>query len=246
MATQQYTRNRNFRSLTPEQLLQNAYLTIGKEKAEELGFMRTGGTDRNMFFNLDHLKTVEWKTGNVLIKVYKTAVNSSQFEVEGVTQMRHYGGILGVAHVNSRGHGTLSSMIPCIVIADRKSDSQQKLAVNESFADLVGKLKGVEAAEINPASIHLYGSADFDNGTCRVIAVIEASGLFGKCKGRSFHWSVMEHPAESSEAPEGNTEETPRSRRTNRSRSKSVETPSTPADDQPGANADMAGVMADA
>ena len=228
------------RGISPEQLLSNAYQTIGKDLAEELGLHCTGskreGRNEVLTFDMRHDKHLERTVGNIMVKVFHPALNSSKFEdVEGNAQVRHYGGLTGSAGVNMDGQGTLQSMFPCIVIPDRKSNYMQRNAVNGSFASLIGKLEGVEAAEVNPASINIYESTTLVNGlpTFR-IAVIEASGLFGECNDTGFYWSVMQYPL--SDFVSKKEEDAPKTSRTRRPRAK---TPQTPADDQHGDSADV-------
>ena len=243
MATRESYRNNYSRNFTPEQLLANAYLTIGKERAESLGLHLTNGQGRNMNFDLRHWKRLEPTVGNIMVAVNDLATNSSKFDVEGETHMRHYGGLIGAAGVNMDGQGTLRSTIPCIVIAARKQQNpKQRVAVYESFASLVGgKLKGVTHVEVNPASVEIFESKVLENGVpvCR-IAVIQANGLFGEAKSKPFYWSVMQYPQSNFEDPKEESEEsTPRTRRTSRSRSRAATPTTTPADDQPGESADM-------
>ena len=229
------------RGISPEQLLSNAYQTIGKDKADELGLHCTGtqraGRNEVLTFDMRHDKSLERTVGNIMVKVFHAAVNTSEFkDTEGETQVRHYGGLIGTAGVNMDGQGTTKNSFPCIVIPDRKSNYMQRAAVNASFASLIGKLEGVEAAEVNLASINIYESTSLVNGlpTFR-LAVIEASGLFGECDDLGFYWSVMQHPLSDfppkDEKPAPKTSRTPRPSR--------VKTPQTPADDQSGDSADV-------
>ena len=238
------SRNGNYNwntGISPEQLLSNAYQTIGEDKAEELGLHCTGtkrvGRNEVLTFDMRHDKNLERTVGNIMVKVFHATVNTSEFkDTEGETQVRHYGGLTGTAGVNMDGQGTLQSSFPCIVIPDRKSNYMQRNAVNASFASLIGKLEDVEAAEVNPASINIYESTTLLNGlpTFR-IAVIEASGLFGECNDTGFYWSVMQHPAPKAEPA---AKPAPKSNRT--PRRPRVKTPqTTPADDQTGDSADM-------
>ena len=237
------SRNGNYNwntGISPLQLLSNAYQTIGKEKAEELGLHCTGtqraGRNEVLTFDMRHDKNLERTVGNIMVKVSHAAVNTSEFkDTEGETQVRHYGGLIGTAGVNMDGQGTLQSSFPCIVIPDRKSNYMQRNAVNASFASLIGKLEGVEATEVNPASVNIYESTTLVNGlpTFR-IAVIEASGLFGECNDTGFYWSVMQYPL--SDFVSKKEEDAPKTSRTRRPR---VKTPQTPADDQTGDSADM-------
>jgi hypothetical protein len=239
MAMEQERQSTWNNGISPEQLLSNAYKTIGKEMAGELGLHCTSsrlvrGRYEVFTFDMDHSKLLERRPGNILIKVSHVAVNSSKFDdAEGVSQARHYGGLTGTAGVNMRGWGSLQDQFPCIVIPDHKSNQVQRNAVNTSFAELMGKLKGVETAEVNPASINVFESFPCVNGIPAFrIAVIEASGLFGECKNRGFNWSVMQHPLEK---PAPDTSKTTRTSRT--PRRKTPET--TPADDQLGDSAEV-------
>ena len=236
--------NRNYTwntGISPEQLLSNAYQTIGKDKAEELGLHCTStkrvGRNEVLNFDMRHYKHLERTVGNIMVKVSQVAVNTSKFEdTEGETQVRHYGGLIGTAGVNMEGQGTLQSSFPCIVIPDRKSNNLQRNAVNSSFAMLMEKLEGFEATEVNPASINIYESTTLVNGlpTFR-IAVIEASGLFGEYNDTGFYWSVMQYPrsafASKDEKAAPKTNRTPRRPR--------VKTPQAPADDQSGDSAEV-------
>ena len=240
MATEQERQSTWNNGISPEQLLSNAYKTIGKEMAGELGLHCTSsrlvrGRYEVFTFDMDHVKLLERRPGNILLKVSHVAVNSSKFDdAEGVSQARHYGGLTGTAGVSMRGWGSLQDQFPCIVIPDHKSNQVQRNAVNASFAELMGKLKGVETAEVNPASINVFESFPCVNGIPAFrIAVIEASGLFGECKNRGFNWSVMQHPVE--EQPASSTSKPARTSRT--PRRKTPET--TPADDQPGESAEV-------
>jgi hypothetical protein len=250
MTTQQRNNYRNFRNtITPEQLLSNAFTTIGPELAEKLGLMRNGGTDRYPRFNLVPKELLEWQGGHVLVDVSDTSVNSGRkFEDEdGVEHVRKYGGLMGIAHVNVVGQGTLSSNYPCVLLPDYKNNNERRAAIYQSFAEAVKGLKGVESVEINPASIRVFQSLNCDFGKTHSIIVIEVAGMMGKCKGKDFSWSIMEKPEKDFQHDSTSEESaSPRTRRTNRSRSRSAESNPTPADDQSGANADMAGVMADA
>ena len=230
--------------ISPEQLLSNAYKTIGKEMAEELGLHCTSsrlvrGRYEVFTFDMDHLKLLERRPGNIAINVSHVALNSSKFDdAEGVSQARHYGGLTGTAGVNMRGWGSLRDQFPCIVIPDHKYNPMQRHAVNASFAELMGKLKGVEAAEVNPAAINVFESFPCVNGIPEFrIVVIEASGLFGECKNRPFNWSVMQHPVEK---PASSTTKPAQTSRT--TRRKTPET--TPADDQLGDSAEVEREMA--
>ena len=80
-----YTWNRG---ISPEQLLSNAYQTIGKDLAEELGLHCTGskreGRNEVLTFDMRHDKHLERTVGNIMVKVFHPALNSSKFEdVEG-------------------------------------------------------------------------------------------------------------------------------------------------------------------
>ena len=238
-----YTRNN--RGISTEQLLSNAYTTItpkedGTKRADELGLHCTStymaGRSPRFNFDVTHVKLLERTVGMIWIKVSDTALNASKFEDKNMVEhVRNYGGLVGSAGLNMDGQGTLQSDIPCIVIPDHKDHPVQKNAVNESFAALIGTLKGVEAAEVNAASVNIYESTKLVNGLPAFrFAIIEASGLFGTCNGTAFNWSVRMHPV-----PKAEPTAKPATKSNRTSKSPRVKTPQAPADDQTGDSAEV-------
>ena len=231
------TYNWNNRGISPEQLLMNAFTTIGEVYAEELGLHCTN-TYREGKFNATHLKLLERTVGNIWIQVSHTRLNPSQFK-DDKGQVRYYGGLVGSAGLNMDGQGTLQSDIPCIVIPDRKSNPMQRKLVNEDFAANLGTIEDVKAAEVNAASVNVYEGTKLVKGLPAFrFAIIEASGLFGTCNGEPFNWSVRENPVPKAEpTAKPAAKHATKSNRT--SKTPRVETPQTPADDQTGDSAEV-------
>ena len=220
----------------PNSVLNSAYATIGKEKAETLGLLKN---DQYGSFNFQHSKEFGDVKGNIVVMDLGACTNFSENE-RGIW---NYGALIGNAGLNLMGQPTLQSTIPAIVVQDRKRNPEQRTAVRESFAALC-KVHGrmMDRMEVNPASVHLFQETSTKDGTTRSILVIEAAGLFGvDTKGKAFFWSIMQYPVESNQPAV--EEEAPRSTSTHRTRS-SKPAPTGPSDKH-GSNADaerMAGV----
>lgn len=225
--------------ISPDRLLSSAFKTIRKREGvlEELGLQGTrpymSRNYENFNFDVTHIKLLERTVGNIWIKVSHAITNASDYkDTEG--QGRLYGALVGSAGLNMNGQGTLQSDIPCIVVPDRKSNPVQRNLVNDDFANTVDSLEGVETAEVNAAAVNIYESTKLVKGLpAHRFAIIEASGVFGKCLGVDFRFSVMDNPVPDKAAPKT----TPKSNRT--PKSPRVKTPQTPADDQTGDSAEV-------
>ena len=235
------TYNWNNRGISPDRLLSNAYQTIGKDKAEELGlhclstYMANGYEQFN--FDMKHLKLLERTVGNIWIKVSHTPTNPSSYK-NGEGESRLYGALVGSAGLNMSGQGTLQSDIPCIVVPDHKDNTVQKNASSDGFAAMVGNLEGVTAAEVNAAAVNIYESTKLVNGLPAFrFAIIEASGVFGECLGVDFRFSIRDYPVPEKATPKTAPKTSPKSNRT--PKSPRVKTPQTPADDQTGDSAEV-------
>ena len=227
---QQYRYNRYNRN----SVLNSAYTTIGEKAAESLGIMK----NQDSSFNFQHIKDLEDVTGNIVVMDLVASTNSS----ENDSGTWNYGAFLGKAGLNLMGRPTLQSTIPCIVVPDRKRNTDQRTAVRESFATLA-KLhgKGMVRMEVNPASVHLFQETSTKDGSTKSLVVIEAAGIFGAdTKGKAFFWSILQYPLEDFQP--ATEEEAPRS---NRGRSRSSKPAPTGPSEEQGSHADaerMAGV----
>ena len=220
----------------PNSVLNNAYSTIGETKAETLGLVK----NQYGSFNFQHTKDLGKISGNIVVMDLGACTNFSENE----SGIWNYGALTGNAGLNLMGQPTFQSTIPAIVVQDRKSNTDQRTAVRESFAALC-KVHGrwMDKVEVNPASVHLFQETSTKDGSTRSIVVIEAAGIFGEdTKGKAFFWSIMQYPLENFQRPAAE-EEAPRKTSTSRTRS-SKPAPTGPSHEH-GSNADaerMAGV----
>ena len=177
---------------TPMRLLENAYSTLGEEKAGKMGLIRHGF----QAFNFQYMKTMEVSKGNVIVMDLDVCTNPS------TNGLRHYGGLTGNAGINLQGQLTLQSTIPAIVIADFKDDYAQNADVQEGFGSFCSGREGmVEKLEVNQASVYLFQVASTENGVGKSIVLIEAAGTFGRdTEGNAVYWSIMDYPKASPEA----------------------------------------------
>ena len=177
-------------SFNPVQLLNSAYTTIGAQKAEALGIVRTNSGS----FNFQHIKKLEAVQGNIVISNLECHVNFSQ----NADEVRFYGAITGLAGLNLNGQPTLRSTIPAIVMPPRKRNAQQRVAVRETFARELESCKGAMdtgTVEINPEGVHVYQKTSMQDGSSQTIVVIEAAGMFGlDNQGTPVYWSILQHP----------------------------------------------------
>ncbi len=205
-------------SFNPVQLLDSAFVTIGEKKMNELGITKSNGN-----YNFQYLKKLEGIVGNIVVMETQSHINFSENQGE----VRFYGAITGKAGLNMVGQPTLRSTLPAIVLAPRKRNAQQRVAARETFAQTLESCKGMDKAEINPESVHLYQKTSMQDGTSQTIVLIEAAGIFGQDnQGTPVYWSILQHPLENflPKPEEVKTE----SKRTRSPRKPSAEKGSTP------------------
>ena len=214
---QQVRYNRTRR--TPQTLLENAYKSLGEEKAEKMGLVKYGSRG----FNFQYMKTMEVSKGNVVVMNIDVCTNPS------FNGSRHYGGLTGNAGINLQGQLTLQSTIPAIVIADFKDDPAQNAAVQEAFGSFcLRKEKMVEKLEVNQANVYLFQVASTENGVGKSLMLIEAAGTCGRdIEGNEFYWSILENPKAIPEAPKVAKEEAPKAPKASKSKKATNRTPQT-------------------